>query len=255
MLLGIDHLVIATPDPDAAAEDMGRALGLKASGGGRHEALGTFNRLIWLGDSFVELIGVFDRGLAKGSWTGRPTLQALASGAGLATWAIATDDIERDSAALRSLGSDLQPALSGQRARPDGRVVQWRFALPPTLGPSTPPFLIEHDATAAEWTAADRLARAAEVHPIGGPVRLEVLEIPVDDFSQSIQGFTRTVGLRFRPSLAGAGARDASVGEQILRLRPRRAARPSLPTVLLSVRGGAPRSADAVGCHWLVRAG
>jgi catechol 2,3-dioxygenase-like lactoylglutathione lyase family enzyme len=255
VLLGIDHLVIATPDPDAAAEAMERVLGLKASGGGRHEALGTFNRLIWLGDSFVELIGVFDHGLAEGSWAGRPTLEALESGGGLAAWAIATDDIERDSAALRSLGSELQPVLSGERIRPDGRVVRWRIALPPTLGSSEPPFLIEHDASAAEWTDAERLARAGEVHPIGGPVRLDVLEIPVDDLSRSIGQFTRTVGLRFRPSLAGAGARDASVGGQILRLRPRRAPRPSLPTVLLSVRGGAPRSADAVGCHWLVRAG
>jgi Glyoxalase-like domain len=254
VLLRIDHLVIATADPDSAAVDLERSVGVAATGGGRHEALGTFNRLIWVGDTFIELIGVFDRSLAEGSWAGRPTLRALASGGGLATWAISTDDIERDSAALRAAGSDLEPGISGQRIRPDGRLVQWRVALPPALGPSEPPFLIEHDATAAEWTAADRAARAGEVHPIGGPVRLEVLELPVDDLSRTIQRFTRTIGLRFRPSLAGAGARDASVGEQILRLRPRRGAEPPSPTVILSSRGGGPRSAHVAGCRWVVRA-
>ena len=60
MLLGIDHLVIAVPDPDAAAADLEAALGLAATGGGRHERAGTFNRLIFLGDAYLELIGVWD---------------------------------------------------------------------------------------------------------------------------------------------------------------------------------------------------
>ena len=64
VLLGIDHVVLAVDDPDAAAAELEAKLGLAATGGGRHEALGTFNRLVWLGDSYLELIGVFDRELA-----------------------------------------------------------------------------------------------------------------------------------------------------------------------------------------------
>ena len=60
MLLGIDHLVIAAADPDRAADRLADALGLTVGSGGRHERLGTFNRLIWLGDSYLEIIGVFD---------------------------------------------------------------------------------------------------------------------------------------------------------------------------------------------------
>ena len=64
MLLGIDHLVIAVRDPDAAAATMEADLGLAVTGGGRHEHAGTFNRLAFLGDTYLELIGVFDRALA-----------------------------------------------------------------------------------------------------------------------------------------------------------------------------------------------
>ena len=63
-------------------------------GGGRHETLGTFNRLVWLGDTYLELIGVFDRAIAERSWVGAPTVRALDAGGGLATWAVATDDID-----------------------------------------------------------------------------------------------------------------------------------------------------------------
>ena len=63
MFLGIDHLVVAVADPYDAAVTIEGELGLAASGGGRHDALGTLNRLVWFGDSYVELIGVFDRTL------------------------------------------------------------------------------------------------------------------------------------------------------------------------------------------------
>ena len=63
MRLGIDHLVIAVPDPDASAAVLAAALGVAVTGGGRHELGGTHNRLAFLGDTYLELIGVFDREL------------------------------------------------------------------------------------------------------------------------------------------------------------------------------------------------
>ncbi|HKB29089.1 MAG TPA: VOC family protein, partial [Candidatus Limnocylindrales bacterium] len=214
MFLGIDHLVIAVADPDDAASELASAIGLEATGGGRHESLGTHNRLIWFGDSFVELIGVFDPALARQSWIGPPTLEALDAGGGFVTWAIVTDSLEHDAVALRAVGADLTAAIDGERRRPDGGVVRWRLSKPGRLGPAEPPFLIEHDPASAEWTQADRAARAGQHHPIGGPVRLEVLELLVDDMSGMIQRLTRSAGLRFRPSLAGGGARDAAIGGQ-----------------------------------------
>lgn len=247
MLTGIDHLVIAVADPDAAAADLERRLGLAPGGGGRHDRLGTFNRLVWLGDTYLELIGVFDRDLAAASWIGAPTLRALDAGGGLATWAIATDAIDADVDRLRAVGSGLAEPIAGERRRPDDRVVRWRLSAAARLDPDQPPFLIEHDATGAEWTPDDRAQRAT------GPVRLTVLDLTVEDVSRTMQTFLRTVGLRFRPSLAGGGARDAGVGRQAVRLRQRRD--PAAPRATVHLANRAPRDGadvdiELLGVRW-----
>ena len=261
MLLGIDHLVIACADPDAAAADLERELGLRAGGGGRHEAVGTFNLLVWLGDTYLELIGVFDRVLAEGSWIGAPTVRVLDGGGGLATWAAATDDIEGDVARLNDGGARLAESSAGERVRPDGRVVRWRLSVPRELGPERPPFLIEHDATGAEWTPEDRAARAVEAHPLGATVRLATLELPTFDMPGTIAGLMRTVRIGpFRPSLAGGGLRDAVVGRQTIRLRPDRSPSGSTPrhtpTIHLTAAGLVePRDVELLGCRFIVTAG
>jgi hypothetical protein len=175
MLTGIDHVVLATDDPDETAAALEQKLGLAATGGGRHDAFGTMNRLVWLGDSFIELIGVFDAELARRSWLGGPVLASLEHGGGLVTWAISVDDLD---GALRWAPPDrrlLGPA-DGERRRPDGRIVRWRLARPEEISP-TAPFLIEHDLQAAEWSAAEREARQADQHPLGGRARLASLEV------------------------------------------------------------------------------
>ncbi len=261
MLTGIDHLVIACGDPHAAAMELEGLLGLRATGGGSHQALGTFNRLIWLGDSYLELIGVTDRALAEASWIGAPTVRALDAGGGLATWAARTDSIAATLAVLRGRGSDLGDPIPGERARPDGRVVRWAVAVPARLGPAEPPFLIEHDPTAAEWTPDERAHRATEVHPIGGPVRLDVLELPVADPARTGAALLRRAGIGpVRPSLAGRGARDAAIGSQTVRLRPDERRGPgsawSPATIHLRVVSGGPetaRAAELLGCRWVTR--
>jgi hypothetical protein len=251
MYLGIDHLVIAVDDPDEAAAAFEVAVGPAPTGGGRHEALGTFNRVVWLGDEYVEFIGVFDPGLAKDSWSGRPASRALEAGGGFVTWAIATDDLDADLAPLRSARSSLGAVRSGERRRADGAPVRWRMAAADDLGPLEPPFLIEHDVTAGEWTPADRAERVAEAERLGGPIALETLELAVDDPNAASQRLLRAVGLRFRPSLAGGGARDASVGRQIVRLRPRRGGR-AIPVIRLRAPVAEERTIDLFGCRWVI---
>src|SRR5437773_74061 len=120
----IDHLIIAIADPDAAADEVEVALGLRAMGGGRHEAHGTFNRLIWLGDSYLELMGVFDEALAAESWWGRHVSSVLAKAPGaLAGAPLAAQDLEHEVARLREHGSTLLNPAPGERVRPDGQVV------------------------------------------------------------------------------------------------------------------------------------
>ena len=253
MLTGIDHLVIAVVDPDRAAAELEATLGLRATGGGRHEKLGTFNRLIWLGDSDVELAGVFDADQAAESWLGRPVLAALGRGGGLAAFALSSDALQADVEQLRAAGSRMDEPMAGERQRPDGRIVRWQLALPPELGPDRPPFLIEHDPSSAEWTPEDRSARAAETHPIGVPVRLVTLEIRVSDVAGLGFSYLAELGLGFRPSLAGGGSRDTSVGSQTIRLRPVPMDWQGVRTAVhLRAAGIGKREATLFGCQWLI---
>ena len=79
---------------------------------------------------------------------------------GLATYALATDDVAGDVVRLRAGGSPIGEPVAGSRVRPDGGVVRWLTAFPPA-GSGEPPFLIEHEYAGAEWGDEARAARAA----------------------------------------------------------------------------------------------
>ncbi|HUG48961.1 MAG TPA: VOC family protein [Candidatus Limnocylindria bacterium] len=249
MLTGIDHFIVAVPSPDDAARELEAALGLRAGAGGRHEEYGSFNRLIWLGDSYIELLGVADPALAGRAWFGPKALEVLGDpGGGYVGMSFASDDLESDVAALRAGGSRLRAPEAGERARPDGRAVRWKVAtLPEADAQLGHLFLIEHDSASAEWTAQERAARATEEHPLGGAARLERVELPVRDMKSASMHAHRDVGLQFRPSLVGAGARDSSVGRQTLRLVP---GGPGIMPVVVVHGGGEARELRALGCLW-----
>ena len=68
----------------------------------------------------------------------------------------------------------------------------------------------------------------------------------------------RSVGLRFRPSLVGGGARDAEIGAQRLRLpatfaRRDRRGRSPVATIHLAIDGGRATDVVLLGCRWIVR--
>jgi len=219
MLLGIDHLVVAVTDPDAAAAGLLDALGLAATGGGRHDS-GTFNRLVFLGDAYLELIGVWDRGRAAAHPIGAAVLALLDAGReGLATFALATDGLRRQAAALHAAGSPLSPPQAGSRVGADGSVTRWQAAFPPDLGPARPPFLIEHELVGPEWGDEARRARAALVHPFGGTARLVGLELAVADPPALASEYESVVGVRVPPGPGAApGEREALVGVHRIRL-------------------------------------
>jgi hypothetical protein len=251
MLTGLDHFIVVVPSPDDAAKEIEAALGIRAGPGGRHERYGSFNRLIWLGDSYIELLGIDDRELVRTTWFGPRALDVLdRAGAGYVGLVLASDDLDAEMEMLHQQGSHFGEPIDGERHRPDGRVVRWKAAVAREPDPEVGVvFLIEHDMTSAEWTPADRAERAREVHPLGTPVRLTHVELPVRDLRGTTTRLHRELGLQFRPSLVGGGARDASLGEQILRLVPATAG--ALPTV--GLRGGSSvRELTAFGCRWLL---
>jgi hypothetical protein len=118
--LELDHVLIAVDDLDARVAEFERATGLASIDGGRHRAWGTANRIVPLGDTYLELIAVVDSGLAAtttlGRWVARtPNMQPMG-------WVARTDDID---AVARRLG--LAP-VAGSRMTPDGRTLTWRTA-------------------------------------------------------------------------------------------------------------------------------
>ena len=108
------------PRPDAAAARSRRDLGMAFTGGGRHEAWGTYNRLAFLGDTYVELIGVFDRALVTTAPGGGEP------GGARATWTRAARAWRRTrwrpttSAARSTLRAEGSPIA--RRSRAPGRV-------------------------------------------------------------------------------------------------------------------------------------
>ena len=200
MILGIDHIAIAVRDPDAAVEELAWLLGVPAGeSGGRHEAWGTRNRLLWLRDTYIELCTVGDPALARDSWLGRPALAALPGPAAIC-WALSSNDLENDRDDMNARGAGLGAPIPGERRRPDGRIVRWRLALPQEVALDRP-FLIDHDMSAAEWSSDDRAERAAT------PGRLTALELPVDEVrglapdDDTMQFGNQTVRLAGTPTL------------------------------------------------------
>ena len=242
MLSGFDLLVIAVADPDDAVVRVAAELGVEPGGGGRHDRLGTFNRLVWLTDGYLELIGVFDRTLAVESWLGKPTVRALDRGGGLAALAVATDDIERDVQRLRAAGAILTDPMLGERRRPDGSTVRWWYSLPRRLGPDEPPFLIQHDMAAAEWTERDRATRAA------GPARLLGVDLPVDEPADTAARFAHTLGLEWHPSGAKSGDMSAKLGPHSIRLNNFS----RHPAIRIAIDRAAERTFELLGCTWVV---
>ena len=99
----IDHVIYATRDLDAAAARFEAELGLAAAGGGRHDGLGTHNRIVPLGATYLELLAVLDADEANGSELGRLLHARIEDvGEGLLGWAVEVDDVEPIAAGLKT---------------------------------------------------------------------------------------------------------------------------------------------------------
>ena len=247
MIRGIDHLVIACADPDAAATELTSAIGLSAVGGGRHEGMGTFNRIVWLADgSYLELIGVDDREAALRTPIGAAAVATIdAHGGGLATWALRDDELEVTVRALPE--GTFGPVIHGSRKRPDGELVEWWAAFPlAPLAPDGVPFLIQHAYVGAEWSRAALAERASFRHPIGSPVILARLDLATGDPPSTAAVLHEQLGLDF---WAVADLAVADVGPHVLRLVPR--GEMAVPAVVtLGAEVDSPRTVELLGMRF-----
>jgi Glyoxalase-like domain len=115
----IDHVVLAVRDLEAAAEWLLADHGLASVAGGRHLAWGTANRIVPLGDDYIELLAVVDPDVAGESAVGRAVERISRDGDRWFAVCIA-DDLDATAARL---GLEV---VTGARERPDGTTVRWR---------------------------------------------------------------------------------------------------------------------------------
>jgi hypothetical protein len=254
MIRGIDHLVIACHDPDATAAELEALVGIRCTGGGRHERLGTFNRLAWLADgSYLELIGVEDRELALTQPIGAAAVRALdGPDGGLATYALEDDDLAATLDRLRPTASTFEMLHHGSRRRADGVAVEWWWAAPgQPLAADATPFLIQHVEDEGEWSVEGRLERRRIVHPVGSVVALIGIDVASEDPAGAVQAITRDLAL----APTGTGAETVMrFGTHEVRLTSRDASTPAT-TVRLRASVPSPVASDLLGVRFEIAGG
>jgi hypothetical protein len=151
----LDHLVIAVQDLDDAAARWHEVTGIAFAAGGRHPG-GTGNCIGVLRgqEAYLELITLIDRS-STDQWA-----VLVRDRQGPLSWAIGSDDLDRDVARLAQHGVPAGPVANGSRRCPDGTTVTWRTSTVGEPGADSWPFLIE-------W-------------PVSGPGRLGVTAPPGD---------------------------------------------------------------------------
>ena len=180
-----DHLIYAVPDLDRGIDAVEQLLGVRPMIGGRHEAFGTRNALLSLGDSnYFELIAPdLDVAVAP-----HPRILGLddVDAPRLVSWVAQSSDIDLYVATARARGAELGDVLSGSRTRPDGSSVTWKCTDPRAVStPGILPFVLDWGATPTPALSAPRGCslvsfRAEHPRPAQMHTELERLEIELD---------------------------------------------------------------------------
>jgi hypothetical protein len=148
----LDHVLIPIADLSDAVRKFEARYGLVSVEGGRHSGWGTANRIVPLGETYLELVAVVDEKEAAQSAFGRWVATSVA-GSPLG-WAVRTNEL--DAIAVR-LGLSIG---SGSRLTPAGELLRWRIAgvEQSMLEPGLPFFI--------EWASGARLPGSIGVaHP------------------------------------------------------------------------------------------
>lgn len=120
-MLRLDHLAVSAARLEDGVAWVERLFGVAMAGGGQHAAMGTHNRLLGLGDLYLEVIAV-DPGAPPPGRARWFDLDRFTGPPRLTTWVVATDDLTAALAAGPS-GWGAPMAL----ARGDYR---WQMAVP-----------------------------------------------------------------------------------------------------------------------------
>lgn len=121
MTLTLDHIAVSALTLDEGVAAVEAALGVPLAPGGQHPHMATHNRLLSLGDLYLEVIAI-DRAAPAPAWARWFDLDHFAGPPALTNWVARCDDLAADLAQSPE-GSGLPVALSrGQYA--------WTMAVP-----------------------------------------------------------------------------------------------------------------------------
>jgi hypothetical protein len=120
--LELDHVLIAVADLAATGREIEARYGLASVEGGRHAGWGTANRIVPLGEAYIELVAVVDKAEAARSSFGSWVVQASPAFAKPLGWVVRTNKLDEVS---RRLGLVV---VAGSRAARGGQVLRWRLA-------------------------------------------------------------------------------------------------------------------------------
>lgn len=200
MLTGIDHVIIGVNDLEQATAIFSQKIGLTPSGGGKHPTGGTSNRIIVIGDTYLELITMHAPEEAQQSMRER-----LAQGDGYLNCVFTSNDIAADSEAMRQRHITVIGPGEGKLTAPDGRSRSWtRIDIERRDLTQRHPFIIQHDSAGEERRFKLAGWHTPPEHPLGA-VRVISTTIAVPDLIEATARFRRIYDLTSSDVAAGTG--------------------------------------------------
>lgn len=208
-MVALDHVILASADPQGSADRLRREHGLGSVPGGRHAGRGTANRIVPLGSDYLEIVGVVDEEEALADEFGRWVLEGAAGGERLLGWCLRVPDIDEVAGRIGLR------VTSWTRTRPDGRSLRWRLAgLPEAMREPSLPFFIQ-------WgVPADRHPGRSRAEHESGPTGIAWVEVSGD--SDRVRTWIGDADLPVRVEGGTPGVRAVAVllGGREVELRP-----------------------------------
>lgn len=121
MTLILDHIAISAASLEEGVDFVEAALGVPLAGGGQHPHMATHNRLLGLGDIYLEVIAA-DPSAPRPAWPRWFDLDRFAGPPRLTNWICRTDDLDAALAAA--------PVGTGTPVSLERGDYRWRMAVP-----------------------------------------------------------------------------------------------------------------------------